>query len=304
MGVYLLVGDPQDPWCLAVRSALEAGHNETRTIRNPFADPAFFSWRLDNEQSTSRLSWAGEEPLAGDRFSGVFVRGPAWIDATEWQPDDLAYMLAETQAALVAWLWSLDCPVVNRYPAAIWYQPRAPLLLWHPLLRHCGLPTLETVITNMPQETRALKRRLADAGVAGVVYEPLTSPARYLVTSDDEWGRLEVMQGYAPACFPYPYGDVHCLCVVGDHVVWQDYPGVEAARLEPALIRFSAATGLAFVELTLAPGSSGLCVVGVEPFPRYDHFDDVTQQRIAGRLAQMLAARPDHSPAVAGGSAS
>jgi hypothetical protein len=95
---------------------LEAGHNETLIIRNPFADPTFFSWRLDNEQSTSRLSWTGEEPLTGDRISGVFVRGPAWIDAAGWQPDDLAYMLAETQAAFVggcgAWIvrWSTAIP--------------------------------------------------------------------------------------------------------------------------------------------------------------------------------------------------
>jgi|GEM_PF-670689 hypothetical protein len=302
MGVYLLLGDPQDPWCLAVRCALEAGHNETLIIRNPFADPAFFSWRLDNEQSTSRLSWTGEEPLTGDRISGVFVRGPAWIDAAGWQPDDLAYMLAETQAAFVAWLWSLDCPVVNRYPAAIWYQPRAPLLLWHPLLRRCGLPTLETVITNIPQRARALKRRLAGAGVAGVVYEPLTSPARYLVTSDDEWERLETMQGYAPACLPYPYGDVQCLCVIGDQVVWQGSPVAEAARLEPALIRFASAAGLAFVELTLAPGSKGLCVVALEPFPRHDHFDDATRQRIAALLADLLVAAPDHRKAMPPGS--
>jgi hypothetical protein len=191
-------------------------------------------------------------------------------------------------------LWSLPCPVVNRYPAAIWYQPRPPLLLWHSLLRRSGLPTLETVITNVPEEARALRARLVDAGVAGVVYEPLTSTARYMVASEEEWNRLEVMQGCAPACLPYPYGDAQTLCVVGDQVQWQGHPSLEAIRLEPALRRFAAATGLAFVELALAPASSGICVIAVEPFPRADHFDEATRQRIVEALARVLTEEMGH----------
>ncbi len=288
MGVYLLLGDPQDPWLTGVRSALEAGNHKTRTIRNPLADPAYFAWHLDNRQSKSQLSWDGEPPLTDNEISGVFARGPAWIESINWEPEDLAYTLAETQAAFLAWLWSLPCPVVNRYPAAIWYQPRPPLLLWHSLLRRSGLPTLETVITNVPEEARALRARLIDAGVAGVVYEPLTSLARYMVTSEEEWNRLEVMQGCAPACLPYPYGDVQTLCVVGDQVVWQGHPSLESVRLEPALCRFARAAGLAFVELALAPGSSGISVIAVEPFPRPDHFDEATRQHIVEGLARLL----------------
>jgi hypothetical protein len=301
MGVYLLLGDPQDLWCLGVRSALEAGNNATRTIRNPFADPAYFAWHLDNRHSKSQLSWDGEPPLTDNEISGVFARGLAWIDSISWEPDDLAYTLAETQAALLAWLWSLPCPVVNRYPAAIWYQPRPPLLLWHSLLRRSGLPTLETVITNVPEEARALRARLVDAGVAGVVYEPLTSPARYMVTSEGEWNRLEVMQGVAPACLPYPYGNVQILCVVGDQVVWQGHPSLEAVRLEPALCRFATAAGLAFVELALAAASRGICVIAVEPFPRAEHFDEATRQRIVEGLARALTVEPEHGRPIAAG---
>ena len=54
------------------------------------------------------------------------------------------------------------------------------------------------------------------------------------------------------------------------------------------------AAGLAFVELTLAPGSKGLCVVALEPFPRHDHFDGATRQHIAALLANLLLAAPGH----------
>lgn len=303
MGVYLLLGDPQDPWCLGVRSALEAGNNETRAIRNPLADPAYFAWYLDNRHSKSQLRWAGAPPLTDNEISGVLARGPGWIDSVDWEPEDLAYTLAETQAALLAWLWSLPCPVVNRYPAAIWYQPRAPLLLWHSLLRCAGLPTLETVITNVPEEARALRARLVDAGVAGVVYEPLTSPTRYMVTSAEEWIRLEMMQGVAPACLPYPYGNVQTLCVAGRQVVWQGHPSLEAVRLEPALCRFAAAAGLDFVELSLAVVPDGLCVIAVEPFPCAEHFDEPTRRRIVEGLARVLTGEQEHRRPTAAGAA-
>jgi hypothetical protein len=293
--VYLLLGDPQDPCCLSVRAALEAGHSPARIIANPLARPSGFTWRLNNEQSVSQLVWHEEPPVPDSEITGVLVRSAGWIDPRGWQPADLIYMQTETQPALLAWLWSLACPVVNRYPPSIWYQPRVPLLSWQRLLRRCGLPTLETLVTNVEREARAFGRRLALAGFAGVVYGPLTSDVRYLVTSDEDWTGLAAMQGYAPVCLAQPYGAIQLVCVVGEQVVWEGEPAAEMAALEPALRRFSQVAGLALVELALAHAFDGFCVAAVEPRPFFEHFGESARQQIVAGIVQLLTAKRDGS---------
>ncbi len=286
--MHLLLGDPQDPLCLGVRAVLEARNHPTRIISNPLVHPSRFAWRLNNEQSASQLVWGEEPPVPDDHIAGVLVRSAGWIDPTGWQSDDLAYMQAETQAALLAWLWSLACPVVNRYPSAIWYQPQSPLLSWQRLLRRCGLPTLEMLVTNIEEEARAFGRHLAQAGVGGAVYGPLTGHVRYLVTSDQDWSGLAAMQRYAPVCLASPSGAVQLVCVVGEQVVWEGEPSPEVAHFEPALCRFAAAAGLAFVELAFAPTAGGICVVAVEPHPHFERFGDAARQQIVEGIVQLL----------------
>jgi len=185
--VHLLLGDTQDPCCLSVQRLLEAREYPTRIVSNPLEHPSRFAWRLDGEQSASQLGWNEQPPVLNAQIRGVLVRSSGWIDPTGWQPADLTYMQAETQAALLAWIWSLACPVINRYPSGIWYQPQLPLLFWHRLLGRCGLPTLDALVTNVDQEARAFGRCLdAEEGVAGAIYGPLTSDVHYLVTSDQD----------------------------------------------------------------------------------------------------------------------
>ena len=288
--VYLLLGDPQDPCCLGVQSILERRNHPTRIIPNPLAHTWRFTWRLSDTQSASQLAEDGKPPLPAEQIAGVLVRSAGWIDPQGWQADDLAYMQTETRAALLAWLWSLACPVVNRYPPAIWYQPRVPLLSWQRLLRRCGLPTSETLVTNVEQEARFFGGRLARVGVAGLVYGPLTSETRYLVSGDVDLSGLATMQRYAPVCLTPPHGAVQSACVVGEKVVWEGESPPESARLEPALRSFAAAVGLDFMELAFAPTFEGFCVVDVEPYPRIEHFGEAAQQRIVDGLVGLLTA--------------
>lgn len=291
--VYLLLGYPGDSCCQGVRAALEARDHPVRIVANPLAHPSRFAWRLDNERSASRLLWDEEPPVLDEQITGVLVRSTGWIDPTGWRPDDLAYVQAETQAALLAWLWSLACPVVNRYPPAMWYRVTAPLLSWQPLLRRCGLPTLETLVTNVEEEARAFGQRLAGEGVAGTVYGPLTSEARYLVTGDEDWSGLAAMQGYAPVCLTRPHGATQSVCVVGERVIWEGEPSSEVALLEPALRRFARTAGLAFVELALAPTSDGISTIAVEPYPRFERFGDAARRRIVEGIVRLLTAEKD-----------
>jgi hypothetical protein len=117
--VHLLLGDSGDPFRLSVCAALEARSCPTRIVSNPLVHPSRLAWRLDNAQSASQLAWEEEPAIPDDQIAGVLLRNTGWIDPAGWEPDDLAYMHAETQAALLAWLWSLTCPVVDRYPAKL-----------------------------------------------------------------------------------------------------------------------------------------------------------------------------------------
>jgi hypothetical protein len=177
---------------------------------------------------------------------------------------------------------------VNRFPSAIWYLPQIPLLMWQRLLRRCGLPTLETVVTNVEHEARSFDHRLALQGVAGAVYGPLTSDVRYLVTGDDDWRGLAAMQRYAPVSLAFPHGAPQFVCVVGEQVVWEGEPPPEMSTLEPALRSFATAAGLAFMELAFASTAEGICVIDVEPYPHFEHFGGAAQQQIVEGIVHLL----------------
>jgi hypothetical protein len=287
--MYLLLGDPQDLCCLAVQAALKARGYPTCIVSNPLASPSRFAWRLNNEESTSQLIWGDEEPLLDENISGLLVRPSGLVDPRGWQGNDLAYMQAETYAALLAWLWSLPCPVVNRCPPAIWYQSYSHPLSWYRLLRQCGLPTVATLVTNVEDEARTFGQQLAQEGVAGAVYGPLTRDIRYLVTDEKDWDGLAAMQRRAPVCLTYPHEEIQFVCVVGEQIVWEGQPSAEVIELEPALRSFAIAAGLTFVELALAHTAHGMCVIAVEPYTKFEHFGQRAQQQIVDHIVKILS---------------
>jgi len=171
--VYLLLGDPQDPCCLGVQSVLERRNHPTYIIPNPLAHPWRFTWRLSNGQSASQLAIDGEPPIPGDAISGVLVRATGWIDPSGCRRGPGLY--ADRNTCCNAGLdMGSGMPGSQPLFPAIWYQPRVPLLSWQPLLRRSGLPSLETMLTNVELEARLFGGRLTQAGIAGAVYGPLT----------------------------------------------------------------------------------------------------------------------------------
>jgi len=237
------------------------------------------------------IAWeeAQGQVLSDAEIEGVLVRSIRWDSLTNLSLEDRAYVQTEIQAAILAWLWSLPCPVVNHYPAHIWFRSQDALLFWHPLLLRCALPALETLVSNVPDEARAFGER-SQAGSA--LYAPLTSSARFSVTSDRDWAGIAAMQGYAPVSLTLPYEDPHMACVIGTQVVWDGNgngaPSEEFTSLELALVSFAAGSGLAFVEVSLASTVKGLRVTGVNPYPRIEQFSRDAQQKIATRLARYL----------------
>src|SRR5215469_4931106 len=192
--MYLLIGAPDDPVSQAVLDSLEAKGYETRVLPGPISNPLQFTWRFDTVSSASRLTGEDGVHLPDRGIDGVLVRRPSHISADGWDPVDLMYIRVETQAALLAWLWSLDCPVVNRYPASLWHCQDMPLLFWRLWLERCGLRVLPALISSVSEETQAFGK----AHGKRILYAPLTTSARYELDSDDQWKKLEAMQRLGP----------------------------------------------------------------------------------------------------------
>ncbi|HVS65304.1 MAG TPA: hypothetical protein VMT85_17575 [Thermoanaerobaculia bacterium] len=284
--LFLLLGHPHDPCCEAVRRELERRERKAVLTADPMAAPARFSWRLSNSGSEIRFE-IRDACYSNDELEGVLVRSSGYVEPTGWRPEDLAYMQAESQAALLAWLWSLSCPVVNLYPAFVWYSPRAPLVSWLPLLRRSGLPAPPTLITNVDREARAFGAASGN-GDGGIVYSPLATETRYLIGQGDDWRGIEAIARVVPVCLSPPHGAVEVVQVVGEATFWEREPAPAAIALEPALCRFAAAAGLSFVELVLAPVAGRLVVVAVEPQPRLERLAPGQRRAVANHLVDLL----------------
>lgn len=285
--MHIIIGDVYDPFCIQVNEFLKRQDQSVLILSNPLLDPCSFDWRLTNGESKSQLVWNGET-VFDHEIESVFVRTFGWIDPSGWQKDDLAYMQSETHAALLAWLWSLTCPVVNRYSPDIWYRPKPPLLFWQPLLRRSGLSIIETLITNAPEEANHFRHQLNSSGVAGAVYNSLTSELSYLVTEEEEWNGIKRMQKHSPVCFTHPHGEPQFVCVVGDHIIWNDGSPANMRTLEPLLDAFAKTAGLTFVELALSTNGNDLNVIAVDPYPKWDHFDSSARRQIVKSIIILL----------------
>jgi hypothetical protein len=291
----VLLGHSEDPCCAGVLARLSARGLPARIVASPLAPPACLAWRLDGGGLMSRLVMDGEPA----EIAGVLVRGTAWVDPVGWAPEDHAYMQAEMLAVTLAWLAGLPCPVINRPSAALWYRGRDSLIAWRPLLRRCGLPVPDQLITNDPAEARAFGDRLAAVGIGGVVYAPLTSDVGYLIATDAAWQGLANVQERSPVCLSEPHGATRPACIVGGEIVWDDGPPPEARALEPRLHGLAAASGLDFFEVVTAPFRGSLGVVMVEPMPVLEHFAPRTRARILDSLTALLvpaSAEPEAVP--------
>ena len=282
---YLLLGPPGDVCCLEVKTKLEAIGLASRHVGDPMAGPTRFAWRFDSRLSSSRLVWDDAPPLPESEVAGVLVRWDGWLDPGGWRPDDWNYAQTETQAALLGWLWSLDCPVINRYRPDPWFRLKAPLVHWQPVLARCGLPAPEILATNLPAEARAF------GDGRGAVYTPMLGETSYLLIGPADWSGLEAMQSKTPVFLTRPHGAVRLACVVGPRVVWDGPMPDEAVSLEPGLLRLANETGLAFLELAFAPDPDAggrMAAVAVETRPQVGRYGDEARRAVVEGLVDLL----------------
>ncbi len=284
--MHLVLSQYQDACCAGVLARLDARGLPSRRVATPLEPPARLSWRLDAQGLATQLTLDDGAPVTVD---SVFVRHTPWLDPSGWAPADHAYMQSEMQAALLAWLAGLPCPVVNRPSAAQWYRWANPMLGWHGALRRSGLAAPETIVTDDGEAARAFLAALDAAGVPGAVCTSLAREGAWLV-GQAEWGSLPAVQRRTPVCLVEPHGAPRSACIVGRDVIWDGAPSREEAALRPGLLRLADEAGLDFLEVAVAPVRRGPAVVLVEPRPRLEHFTDATQAAILDALADLLAA--------------
>lgn len=286
--MYLIIGDSSDPCCRIVGELLrDAGHDVYLT-GEPLAGERRFTWWLDSHGSRSRWSDNGM-PLDDDDWRGVLLRGPGVpLNTKGWSPENYAYACSEAQAALLAWLHTLPCPVVNRPSAELWFAPHRPLVAWRASLAMAGLATPAITITNNVE----VARRFAAHFEGRLCYTPLTSRTCYSVTTDAHWATLAALMAMVPVALSEPFGELTTYaCCVGEDVVWSNptiLPTRCCAELKEGVRCLARILQLAMVQVEVAVGSRGLCCVDVEIIPRFDVYDTMATQVLGTAIVRQL----------------
>jgi hypothetical protein len=249
--MFLLIGQINDALAADVRRALEEREVEVCAISDLFVETTNFSWCLTSTQTSSTLTLADETCLSGDDISGVFFRRSIDWKLRGVSSGDENYIQAEMQAAVLGWIWSLRCPVINRPPAWLWYCPKPPLQSWERLLRENGfkLPDLSGLDRGMGSGKGTIDQ-----------------------LSGDTSGSAVCNRG----------------CVIGQVVVWNHLATENLVRFENALIKFAHDSGLCFVEIEVESGNDGVTVREIDAFPDLSSFCPANRATIAEHLARSL----------------
>lgn len=219
--MYLLIGTEADPCVAGVRRLLQREGDEVLVTPEPLSGERRLSWTLDAEHSESRLR-LGRKRLADRDWQGVLVRAAGPWERAGWSEKDFAYLQAEAQAALLGWLGSLPCQVLNPARADVWFKPQRSLPEQRVLLAQAGLEPPPLLFTN---EIEAARRFAAPFGGA-LSYVPITSSLLYPIDDERQWAELERLMARMPACLLGPRGER----------LWASYAGgtaVFSAPLEP-----------------------------------------------------------------------
>jgi hypothetical protein len=255
LGIYVFLGETEDALGRNVRRALEKRGAQVRALSNPFSHR--FSWRLDSTHTSSTVMFEDGTCLADSDVLGVFLRRSKTPRTTGAGSEDRSYIQAEIEAAILGWIWSLPCPVINRLPAWLWYNPKPPIQFWNRLLQTSRLRGID-------------------------LDQPESEPG-WLSGAGGEPSRIgDSSKGCTRAC------------VVDQVVIWNDVRPEDLDRFETALIGFACRAGLSFVEFVIVKTSEGIRVQEVEPFPDLSRFCLASGRAITEALAKLFTDANQH----------
>jgi hypothetical protein len=284
--MFLLVGPSGDSCLAAVQDRLRLRGWTATIVDSPFAWPGQASSCFP-VPCVHRVRPGASGPdfdVAGVLCRGIGPSAAPAPNADGWTRDDLNYARTEADAALLGWLSAIECRVVDRLPAWLWYNTRPALLGWGATLARCGLPPLDAVTTDDPAAIDTLSRG------AGAAWMPiLGGGARYPMAGDPPTG-LIALAGLAPLHLTALHDGAWRGCIIGaSNVVWDDDTPLAARALDLSLRTFAAAVALDAVELVVTARPPGqACTVDVAARPRFNAFGPLARAAIAEGIASLL----------------
>lgn len=287
--MYLLIGDHNDPCIAQVNAHLRAQGHPVTVTNKPLAEEAVFSWHLSSERSASWTRFDAGQMLRQRDWRGVLVRGFGAPPAAEgWEARDLAYVQTETQAALLAWLRSLPCPVLNPPLAETWFRQQRVLPEQQTLLARAGLPALANIVTN----DAAAARQFAQRWDGAATYAPLTSVLRYPISDAAQWQELERVMTQFPVCLMAPLvGQIAYLAYAGGATIWRE--PVELAKrqrteLTEGLRRLAHLAQLELFQVELLINDGAAQCLSFNAYPQFALFSQAEQSQLGRHIAALL----------------
>jgi len=282
--VYLLIGTSLDACIAQVSRKLQTKGEAVLVTSEPLAGAGQVCWELSTAQSSSHLD-IDQRRIADTDWRGVVLRSSLPGQPEGWDSKDYSYMQAESQSALLAWLRSLPCPVVNPARAETFYRERTlpEQRVW---LSKAGLPTWPVLLTNSPAQARRFARRWAGS----LSYVPLTSSTRYPIDSESQWAELERLMERFPVCLMQPDGPSIYLSLAGDTLVWSEEPDLGRAkgRLEAAVRRLAELLGVQMVEVEIQLTDGQARVFGFSLRPEFGLYGEAQQEALAEGVVAVL----------------
>jgi hypothetical protein len=199
-------------------------------------------------------------------------------------------MGAESQSALLAWLKSLPCPVVNPAQAETFYRERTlpEQRVW---LHRAGFSTAPLLLTNRPAQARAFAQRWGGS----LSYVPLTSATRYPIDSPSQWAELERLMTRFPVLLMEPDVPSLYLTLAGDAAVWSGDPGSGQAkrRLEQSARRLAGLLEVPMLQIEVQRSDGRARAFGFSLHPEFGLHSEAQQEELAeGVIEAMQGVRP------------
>ena len=281
--MYLVLGDPDHPVGSRVATMLATSGYEVTVVPNIVSEPIQFSWWLNVDNSKSEFFLQDRSRIHSDEVQGVFVCSPGAVGQSRLRAQDLVFFYWETRATLLAWLWSLECPVINRYSPAAWFRGNPPLQFWGAALTQSGLSFVDCLFTNVEEDLERFRNLGKD-----FFYAPLTSGKRFRMSTNEHWRQLITSPCRLPVHLMVEPTESYSACLVGGCAVWNGQPFEGHGKLESAMRLFGALSGLSFVEIAFAVNGSEARVIAIYPEPRLHLFDNASRERVLTKLVREL----------------
>jgi hypothetical protein len=139
--LFLVLGHHEDLLCQGVHRGLLDRGFKARIITDIFGDAAKSVLRLSATETSIHLELRDDLRLTNQDICGVFVTGMPQSLQTRLCASNGIYS-AEKNAAFLGWIWSLSCPVINRYRPEFWFDRPESIEFWRGRLKPFALESI------------------------------------------------------------------------------------------------------------------------------------------------------------------